>query len=92
MGHGCHDCGVPNGCECPGTHGDWYNQRYELKTTTLDFDEWLKKLKDPKTFRERIVERSSYCTAHRKYRGKGRPRLPCEQCWRIYFYTRGEIL
>lgn len=22
MGHGCHECGVPNGCECPRFHFD----------------------------------------------------------------------
>lgn len=21
MGHGCHDCGSPNSCECPGSFG-----------------------------------------------------------------------
>lgn len=43
MGHGCHDCGSPNSCECPGSFGDWYKQRYELKTTDLDFEEWQKR-------------------------------------------------
>lgn len=40
MGHGCHDCGSPNSCECPGTYGDWYNQYYGLGTTDLPYLDW----------------------------------------------------
>jgi hypothetical protein len=68
MGHGCHDCGCPNGCECVP----------KLNTP------------EPKEFRMRCSRGT--CKDHRRYQGKRKPRLPCEQCWRIFFYVKGEIL
>lgn len=31
MGHGCHDCGSPNSCECPGTFGAEMKQLREAR-------------------------------------------------------------
>lgn len=31
------------------------------------------------------------CKNHSRYRGKGKPKLPCEQCWRIWFAGKGEL-
>ena len=31
MGHGCHDCGSPNSCECPGFFGAKMKAEWETK-------------------------------------------------------------
>lgn len=61
-------------CECGKVEGAHVRipageGHHDLKCPGLD-DRWFK-----------VAWR---CAKHTRYEGKGRPRLPCEQCWRLY--------
>lgn len=105
MGHGCHDCGVPNGCECPGTHGDWYNQRYKHRTTDQTYDQWRASRENapikspPELDRTHVFVTDNRhrdhlmerCKDHLRYQVKLKPRSACERCWTMWLTKKGLI-
>lgn len=44
MGHGCHDCGSPNSCECPGSFEDWH-KLFEQGKITISYRAWVEQNK-----------------------------------------------
>lgn len=38
MGHGCHDCGSPNSCECPGSLGAKLNAEWAANQSEKKVD------------------------------------------------------